>query len=144
MAVGFQMLGELTTSLPTIVAVTIWTQVFGWLNRFTHQLLIVSSNGLWCGCRRHIPNYPRVDMSNPYLFARFDGAVIDAKPWGHGQLSLEHAFPEAPQTEAERDLERLQVSTCSSYTCLSIHVLLLLKVKVDIDVFTFGLEIMKL
>ncbi|CAD7697430.1 unnamed protein product [Ostreobium quekettii] len=47
-------------------------------------------------------------MSNPYLFARFDGAVIDAKPWGHGQLSLEHAFPEAPQTEAERDLERLQ------------------------------------
>ncbi|KAK9812844.1 hypothetical protein WJX72_004622 [[Myrmecia] bisecta] len=33
---------------------------------------------------RQIPGYPRVDQDNDYLLARFDGAVLDAKPWGRG------------------------------------------------------------
>ncbi|CAH9077870.1 unnamed protein product [Cuscuta epithymum] len=33
---------------------------------------------------RYIPGYPRVDAHNPYLISRYDGAVINAKPWGAG------------------------------------------------------------
>ena len=34
--------------------------------------------------RRRIPGYPRIDRGNDYLMARFDGAVLDAQPWGRG------------------------------------------------------------
>lgn len=34
-------------------------------------------------------NYPRVDADNPYLLARFDGAIVDGKPWGKGGNSCE-------------------------------------------------------
>ena len=33
---------------------------------------------------RHIPGYPKVSERNPYLVARYDGSVVDAKPWGAG------------------------------------------------------------
>ena len=33
---------------------------------------------------RHIPGYPKVAEDNEYLIARYDGIVIDAKPWGTG------------------------------------------------------------
>lgn len=33
---------------------------------------------------RYIPGYPRVDAQNSYLITRYDGTVINAKPWGYG------------------------------------------------------------
>lgn len=33
---------------------------------------------------RYIPGYPKVDANNAYLISRFDGLVIDGKPWGKG------------------------------------------------------------
>lgn len=33
---------------------------------------------------RDIPGYPDADAQNPYLITRYDGTVIDAKPWGSG------------------------------------------------------------
>ncbi|XP_004297736.1 PREDICTED: uncharacterized protein LOC101314652 [Fragaria vesca subsp. vesca] len=33
---------------------------------------------------RYIPGYPRVDAQNSYLITRYDGTVINAKPWGSG------------------------------------------------------------
>jgi hypothetical protein len=33
---------------------------------------------------RHIPGFPKVAKSNSYLIARYDGSVVDAKPWGVG------------------------------------------------------------
>ncbi|KAK4261924.1 hypothetical protein QN277_004858 [Acacia crassicarpa] len=33
---------------------------------------------------RYIPGYPRVDADNSYLISRYDGAVINAQPWGSG------------------------------------------------------------
>ncbi|KAK3235068.1 hypothetical protein CYMTET_54710 [Cymbomonas tetramitiformis] len=55
---------------------------------------------------RLMANYPRVDLDNPYLLARFDGAVIDSKPWGTtgaglgGHVAGGPAFPWRPQVEA--------------------------------------------
>ncbi|OEL36398.1 hypothetical protein BAE44_0002584 [Dichanthelium oligosanthes] len=33
---------------------------------------------------RYIPGYPRIDACNNYLITRYDGTIIDAKPWGLG------------------------------------------------------------
>ena len=33
-----------------------------------------------------MPGYPKVDQQSDYLIARYDGAVLDAKPWGRGAL----------------------------------------------------------
>jgi hypothetical protein len=33
---------------------------------------------------RNIPGYPLVARSNPFLLSRFDGVVLDAKPWRKG------------------------------------------------------------
>jgi len=50
-------------------------------------------------------NYPRVDAGNPYLLARYDGAVVDGKPWGKGGKHCERrrypwaAFEELANTE---------------------------------------------
>ena len=33
-----------------------------------------------------MPGYPKVDRQSDYLIARYDGAVLDAKPWGRGAL----------------------------------------------------------
>ncbi len=35
---------------------------------------------------RDMPGYPKVDRENDYLIARYDSAVLDAKPWGRGAL----------------------------------------------------------
>ncbi|CAM6098078.1 unnamed protein product [Calypogeia fissa] len=34
-----------------------------------------------------MPGYPRVDRGNPYLISRYDGLIVDAKPWGKGSES---------------------------------------------------------
>jgi len=33
---------------------------------------------------RYIPGYPRIDACNNYLVTRYDGTIIDAKPWSLG------------------------------------------------------------
>ena len=33
---------------------------------------------------RYIPGYPRIDACNNYLITRYDGTIIDAKPWSLG------------------------------------------------------------
>ncbi|CAM0945122.1 unnamed protein product [Alopecurus aequalis] len=33
---------------------------------------------------RYIPGYPRIDACNSYLITRYDGAIINAKPWHLG------------------------------------------------------------
>ncbi|TVU29103.1 hypothetical protein EJB05_20652 [Eragrostis curvula] len=33
---------------------------------------------------RYIPGYPRIDACNNYLITRYDGTIIDAKPWCFG------------------------------------------------------------
>jgi len=37
-----------------------------------------------------MPGYPKVDRHSDYLIARYDGAVLDAKPWGKGALEGAH------------------------------------------------------
>ena len=37
-----------------------------------------------------MPGYPKVDRHSDYLIARYDGAVLDAKPWGRGALEAAH------------------------------------------------------
>jgi hypothetical protein len=32
---------------------------------------------------RLMANFPRVDLTNPYLIGRFDGSLVDGKPWGY-------------------------------------------------------------
>ena len=33
-------------------------------------------------------SYPKIDRDNPYFIGRFDGIVLDAKPWGRGLPEL--------------------------------------------------------
>jgi hypothetical protein len=33
---------------------------------------------------RYIPGYPRIDACNNYLITRYDGTIIDVKPWCFG------------------------------------------------------------
>ncbi|KAK9838450.1 hypothetical protein WJX81_000079 [Elliptochloris bilobata] len=33
---------------------------------------------------RHMPGYPRIDVGNDYLMARYDGAILDGQAWGLG------------------------------------------------------------
>ncbi|KAG0588957.1 hypothetical protein M758_2G234900 [Ceratodon purpureus] len=33
---------------------------------------------------RYMPGYPKVDVDNGYLISRYDGLVVDGKPWGRG------------------------------------------------------------
>ena len=64
-------------------------------------------------CRR-IPGYPKVDRDNDYLMARFDGAVLDGKPWGRG-AAVPGPLAFVPRNAAEEALSRLEVaaSLCS-------------------------------
>lgn len=50
-----------------------------------------SSGNLPFGMCRRIPNYPRIDQDNDYLIARYDGIVLDAKPWTRAAVA-----PDAP------------------------------------------------
>lgn len=38
---------------------------------------------------RYIPGYPRIDACNSYLITRYDGTVINAKPWHLGGETME-------------------------------------------------------
>ncbi|WIA16650.1 hypothetical protein OEZ85_013313 [Tetradesmus obliquus] len=33
---------------------------------------------------RRMPGYPRIDVGNPYLTARYDHGIVDSLPWGRG------------------------------------------------------------
>lgn len=67
---------------------------------------------------RQIPGYPLVARTNPYLLARFDGVVLDAKPWGAGREggSREEegaeksgsGWPQEPANAAEAQLALLE------------------------------------
>ncbi|KAK9902730.1 hypothetical protein WJX75_004261 [Coccomyxa subellipsoidea] len=35
---------------------------------------------------RDMPGYPKVDNESDFLISRFDGAILDAKPWGRASL----------------------------------------------------------
>ena len=58
---------------------------------------------------RQIPGYPKVDRDNDYLIARFDGAVLDAKPWARGAPQIDKCPARDSQRPAERALCRLEV-----------------------------------
>jgi hypothetical protein len=47
-----------------------------------------------------MPNYPKVDVDNPYLIARYDRSVIDSKPWGRG-LCTPLTWPELTSPAAQ-------------------------------------------
>jgi len=34
---------------------------------------------------RYMPGYPKVDVDNGFLISRYDGLVVDGKPWGKGE-----------------------------------------------------------
>lgn len=34
-----------------------------------------------------MPGYPRMDVGNPYLTARYDSCIVDSLPWGRGWLA---------------------------------------------------------
>jgi hypothetical protein len=38
---------------------------------------------------RYMPGYPKVDVDNGYLISRYDGLVVDGKPWGKGDDTRE-------------------------------------------------------
>ena len=50
---------------------------------FSHLSSSLRSCVMQC---RDMPGYPKVDRESDYLIARYDGAVLDAKPWGRGAL----------------------------------------------------------
>lgn len=59
---------------------------------------------------RQMADYPRVDANNSYLLARYDGAIIDGKPWGLGRISREHPIIRRSENQAEQCLNDLEVS----------------------------------
>ncbi|GAB4813076.1 hypothetical protein N2152v2_000122 [Parachlorella kessleri] len=56
---------------------------------------------------RQIPGYPKIDRDNSYLIGRFDGVVLDAKPWGRGQQAGK-TWPEGPQNAVDAALGLLE------------------------------------
>lgn len=34
-----------------------------------------------------MPGYPRMDVGNPYVTARYDSYIVDSLPWGRGWLA---------------------------------------------------------
>jgi len=42
---------------------------------------------------KFIPGYPQIDRDNSYLLSRYDGVVIDAKPWEEGDPYGETCWP---------------------------------------------------
>lgn len=38
---------------------------------------------------RYMPGYPKVDVDNGFLISRYDGLVVDGKPWGKGDDNRE-------------------------------------------------------
>jgi len=56
---------------------------------------------------RQIPGYPRIDMENGTLAARFDGSIVDSKPWGEG-LGQSVPWPVCERNTAETRLKLLE------------------------------------
>jgi len=49
----------------------------------------------------HMPNYPRIDLNNPYLSRRYDMTIMDSKPWGSGpQARGPWPLPTCPEADA--------------------------------------------
>lgn len=70
-----------------------------------------------CLPRREMPGYPTVDRDNDFLIARFDGAVLDAKPWGPGALSgVPSASPPPEQEPADAVDSGLPSASALAYT----------------------------
>lgn len=42
-------------------------------------------------CGRHMPGYPRIDVGNDYLMARYDGAIVDGQV-AHASICLKPCF----------------------------------------------------
>ena len=57
---------------------------------------------------RYMPGYPKVDQESDYLIARYDGAVLDAKPWGRGaQEAVQNALMLGYTGQQEAILQQL-------------------------------------
>ena len=55
-----------------------------------------------------MPGYPKVDQESDYLIARYDGAVLDAKPWGRGaQEAVQNALTLGYTGQQEAILQHL-------------------------------------
>ncbi len=73
---------------------------------------------------RQIPGYPKIDRDNSYLIGRFDGVVLDAKPWGRGREQLGGSpWPTQPRNDAEAALGLLEVRDRSppQWPCLRLR-----------------------
>lgn len=57
---------------------------------------------------RQIPGYPRIDLDNAMLASRFDGSIVDSKPWGQGDQGDGHLWPLCRRNAAERCLSLLE------------------------------------
>ncbi|KAK1272986.1 hypothetical protein QJS04_geneDACA019181 [Acorus gramineus] len=56
-----------------------------------------------------IPGYPRVDATNSYLITRYDGVIINAKPWAFGSEAREVWNGTASYTDPEVLVPRIGV-----------------------------------
>lgn len=63
-----------------------------------------------------MPGYPLIDQSNDYLMARFDKAVLDAKPWCEAQHDMQDGDLQTQEASAltaeELQLRGLEVTFC--------------------------------
>ena len=70
-----------------------------------------------------MPGYPLIDQSNDYLMARFDKAVLDAKPWCEAQQEVQESDDESSHDDGrsleEMQLRRLEVMPQSMNSCLT-------------------------
>ena len=63
---------------------------------------------------KYMPGYPKVDVDNGYLISRYDGLIIDGKPWGKGDDKREwwdghHGIPfDDIQDSSDQKLAELQ------------------------------------
>ncbi|XP_047077331.1 uncharacterized protein LOC124687597 [Lolium rigidum] len=62
---------------------------------------------------RYIPGYPRIDACNSYLITRYDGTIINAKPWhlggetreiwdGSNSVDYNTTPPKSPESNSDR------------------------------------------
>ena len=62
---------------------------------------------------RSIPGYPMIASQNEYLISRFDGTVIDAKPWTLGAQASPQNDAEEALLELKRQVRGWQEVACS-------------------------------
>lgn len=71
---------HLVFSSVTFCSVTFSSVTFSSVTPFVY----VEKSSCSSPSRRYMPGYPSVSADNDYLFARHDGAILDAQPWGMG------------------------------------------------------------